>query len=254
MHSADELSEYELQRLETIRQNALAFAAMGMEDAKLRMCRPKQVKQPKQSRSQPITKRSSRRLSGDAATLRDLEDLEDEPEIYRDPNDVSQMIPSELKAWSEQLREEALRAPWMAKLNEDEQQRLRSAQEWLGPLAEFTARFGGKGETTLSRANLKSVLKQIFLLVSGAGVTTDKREGAFAKGRPITLGIHADEVDALRAEAQLWMPQASAPADLVETSCLLPTFAAHLLGTARVPYTTQSNSHVLAMGHSLLLM
>ena len=49
----------------------------------------------------------------------------------------------------------------------------------------------------------------------GAGVTTKLRDGAFAAGRPITLGITGDEVDALRVEAQLWCPLKTAPEDLV---------------------------------------
>ena len=121
------------------------------------------------------------------------------------------MTAPELKAWCDALRADVLRMAWVERLGEEEMRRLDGAQEWLAPFVIFTARFGGKGESSLSRQNLKSVLKQVFCLVSGAGVTTEKRGGAFGKGRPIGLGIQAEQVDALRAEAQVWMPQKRAP-------------------------------------------
>ena len=214
----ESLSAYELQRIETIRQNALAMAALGLIDAaqELRETakKPKVPKQPRQPKPAQGISRRSRRLTGDAAENDGVED-EEEPEPYRDPNNVSQMRPAELKAWCDVLREGELKADWVASLDAEQKERLAVAQEWLAPFTEFTARFGGKNETTMSRANVRSVLKRVFQLVSGAGVTTNLRDGAFAAGRPITLGIQSDEVDALRAEAQLWCPLKSAPADLL---------------------------------------
>ena len=213
------LCAYELQRLETIRQNALIMEAMGITEAAKGLREPvkkPKAKQPREPKPLPTAKRSSRRLSGDAAALIGLDDGDEETiEPYRDPNDVSQMLPAELKRWCEELREDALKAPWVEQLGEEQRQRLHAAQVWLAPFTEFTARFGGNKETTMSRQNVKSVLKRVFQLVSGAGVTTPLREGAFAAGRPITLGVSCEAVDALRVEAQLWCPLRTAPEDLV---------------------------------------
>ncbi|EOD32042.1 hypothetical protein EMIHUDRAFT_449486 [Emiliania huxleyi CCMP1516] len=216
------LSEYELARLETIRKNQLAFESMGLGDAvaglRAAASRPKLPKaRSKRPAADPSARRSSRRLSGEAAANGGLVDSDGEKDhpAYRDPNDVSAMTAPELKAWCDALRADVLRMAWVERLGEEEMRRLDGAQEWLAPFVIFTARFGGKGESSLSRQNLKSVLKQVFCLVSGAGVTTEKRGGAFGKGRPIGLGIQAEQVDALRAEAQVWMPQKRAPEDLV---------------------------------------
>ena len=215
----EELSEYELARLETIRKNQLAFESMGLGDAvaglRAAASRPKLPKARSKPRpaADPSARRSSRRLSGEAAANGGLVDSDGETDhpAYRDPNDVSAMTAPELKAWCDALRADVLRMAWVERLGEEEMRRLDGAQEWLAPFVIFTARFGGKGESSLSRQNLKSVLKQVFCLVSGAGVTTEKRGGAFGKGRPIGLGIQAEQVDALRAEAQVWMPQKRAP-------------------------------------------
>lgn len=215
----EELSEYELARLETIRKNQLAFESMGLGDAvaglRAAASRPKLPKARSKPRpaADPSARRSSRRLAGEAAANGGLVDSDGEKDhpVYRDPNDVSAMTAPELKAWCDALRADVLRMAWVERLGEEEMRRLDGAQEWLAPFVIFTARFGGKGESSLSRQNLKSVLKQVFCLVSGAGVTTEKRGGAFGKGRPIGLGIQAEQVDALRAEAQVWMPQKRAP-------------------------------------------
>ena len=67
----------------------------------------------------------------------------------------------------------------------------------------------------LSRNNLKSILKQVMKLVSGAGVDHDEKSDHFGAGRPITLGVTSELCTSLRAEAQLWMPQKRAPKDVV---------------------------------------
>ena len=54
------------------------------------------------------------------------------------------MMPAELKAWCNQLREDVLRAPGMERVWEAQRGRLHAGQEWLAPFAEYTARFGGK--------------------------------------------------------------------------------------------------------------
>lgn len=217
---ADVLSDYELKRLETIRQNQLLFDSLGLGAAVAAVRDvPKKPKAPKAPKPtvMPTMQRSSRRLSGDVAPLEGLEASDDDDlQAYRDPNDVSQMLPAELAVWCKELREHALEtATEQLVLDAEQAQRLQSAQVWLQPFTEFTARFGGNKESTMSKANVKLVLKQTFKLVSGAGVTTPLRDGVFAQGRPITLGITSAEVDALRVEAQLWCPLKTAPEDIV---------------------------------------
>ena len=117
------------------------------------------------------------------------------------------------------MRQTVLRNDWIEALTPEQQERVRQANAtWLGPFAAFTARFGGHGESPVSVANLKNVLQQVMRLVSGAGVTCKQRAGCFAEGRPINLGVTAAECDALRAEAQLWAPLKTAPADLIGMS------------------------------------
>ena len=117
------------------------------------------------------------------------------------------------------MRQTVLRNDWIEALTSEQQERVRQANAtWLGPFAAFTARFGGHGESPVSVANLKNVLQQVMRLVSGAGVTCKQRAGCFAEGRPINLGVTAAECDALRAEAQLWAPLKTAPADLIGMS------------------------------------
>ena len=215
------LSDYELKRLATIKANAEILKSLGLEHA-VKAVRPaappKKPKQPKQT-AEVTNVRSSRRLSGEPVVgAESLDDsaFDEAPEYaYRDPNDVSEMNPTELKAWCQGIVESLLPSV-MEGLDEAQQQRVRKAvDEWFGPFAEFTARFGGKNESPISRANLRSCLKTVLMLVSGAGVRSNKREGAFAEGRPISLGITAAQVNALRAEAQLWMPLKASPFDLI---------------------------------------
>ncbi|KAL1495911.1 hypothetical protein AB1Y20_014554 [Prymnesium parvum] len=222
-----DLSQYELQRLETIRQNALAMQAMGLQEAIEDVRWKPKISSPSKQRKvrlDPVaSRRSSRRLAGDVALDDDLGSASEAETAavtaYRDPNDVSQLTAAELKSWCNRLREEVLQGPWRRTLTHEQDERLLHANSaWLGPFTEFTARFGGKSEGPISRQNIKSVLKQVMRLVSGAGITSDKRDGVFAEGQPITLGITAEEVDTLRAEAQLWMPQERSPADLIGRS------------------------------------
>ena len=222
----EELSAYELKRLQTIKENALAMAALGITDAvhELRAIssqppKPKAKRKPKA----PVVaarRRSSGRLAGDAP-MDDVEidenDAAVQVENWRDPNDVGQMTAFELRKWCANLLEDELQKPWVLALTDEQRGRVVKAnEEWFGPFTEFTARFGSANEGPLSKTNLKSVVQKIMKLVSGAGITCDKREGSFAEGRPLRLGVTAEEVDQLRAEAQLWCPlPKSAPADLV---------------------------------------
>lgn len=218
-----ELSNYELQRLETIRQNALYFEALGVQEARSDLHaitrKPKTIRsiRPMRGPTEGHNRRISRRLLGELPV--DAEDVSDEESAipsYRDCNDPCQMTAAELKLWCDRVREDVLKSSWVGSLNTEQIDRLHQANDsWLGPFAQFTARYGGKGEGPLSRQNLKSVLRQVMMLVSGAGITSNKRDGVFAEGRIISLGIRAEEVDHLRAEAQLWLPQERAPADLV---------------------------------------
>jgi hypothetical protein len=226
---SEELCAYEMQRLATIQANQKMFEALGLGDAVSsvrEMQAPKKAKAPRVK--EPISaSRSSRRLSGGVPIYEGVDehdhvlvdDYEDVPVVRKgvSADKVDGMTPQEVSAWCENKREDVLEAV-LEELDDVQAKRLRDAQVWLGQFTEFTARFGGQGEVTMSKANVKSVLKRLFLLVSGAGVTCPYRKGAFCEGQPITLGISGDEVDALRVEAQLWCPLKSAPADLIGRS------------------------------------
>ena len=208
-----ELSAYELKRLETIRRNAEMLKSLGIDDAVASM-RPAAKSPPKRKQpkaAQPLN--LPRRRSSRAAGLVEGEEMEEAPS-YRDPNDVSQMSTAEFRQWCEAVLDGAASAEWLDSLTAEQKARVEAAKEWLLPFAEYTAR--PPDSRSLSRPNLKNVLRQIIKLVSGAGVDTDKRSDIFAAGRPISLGITAHEVLQLRAEAQLWMPlYPKSPADLV---------------------------------------
>ena len=222
---ADTLSEYELKRLKTIAENAAKFAAMGFDEVRLPV-QPK-VKRAKEPKPQPRgPSRSSRRLTGEGPS--DVAGAPEElREEWRDPNDVSQMTQTEKRSWCDQLREEvrissSKDGPVFAILTDEQRARLDAANRpddeggWLGQFVWFTSQFDMDGEKPLSKDNIKSVLKQIMFLVSGAGVKGKEGcVGRFAADRPLRLGITAEEVDDLRAEAQLWCPMPSAAKDIV---------------------------------------
>lgn len=204
-----ELSEYEKKRLRQIQANKEKLQALGLdkaaEDARLPP-KPKRVKTVTVQHTAPGPSRRSRRVSGvpaaDDADAADDDDIE-----YRDPNDPGQMTDAERSALCTALREDIF-SKLEEQLTEEQKERVNKANDaWLGPFAEHIAQFGSEGGGPLSKANLRSVVKQVMRLVSGAGLTTDKRGGSFAEGRPLTLGITAAMVDALRAEAQAsWLP------------------------------------------------
>ena len=208
-----ELSAYEIKRLETIRKNAEMLKSLGIDDAVASM-KPAAKSSPKRKQLKPAQPLNlPRRRSSRAAGLMEGEEME-EAQTYRDPNDVSQMSNAEFRQWCEAVLDGAASAEWLGTLTAEQKARVDTAKEWLLPFAEYTAR--PPDSRPLSRPNLKSVLRQIIKLVSGAGVDTDKRSDVFAAGRPISLGITAHEVLQLRAEAQLWMPlHPKSPADLV---------------------------------------
>eukprot|EP00908_Phaeocystis_cordata_P025989 Transcript_8466.p1 GENE.Transcript_8466~~Transcript_8466.p1 ORF type:complete len:332 (+),score=102.12 Transcript_8466:66-998(+) len=217
----EELSEYELKRLATIAANkAWMDANLGTFDTLVPKKKQPAVKRPKQPKPELTgPSRKSRRLSGgDAPDVADApEELQDDAWRNNDPDDVSRMSQAEKRSWCDQLRDTVLSQGWFGELTEQQQQRVHEANDtWLGEFTWFTAQFDMQGERPLSRPNIKNVLKAVMKLVSGAGITCDKREGSFAEGRPLRLGVTAEEVDQLRAEAQLWCPlPKSAPADLV---------------------------------------
>ena len=210
------LCNYELQRLEQIRRNREMLVKLGLEQAASELRAPQQPTKPKKrtpaaETGPPAKRRHSRRIGGEAADVEDDDDGAREY-AYRDPNDVGAMTDAELSAWCSKLLQEQLDSDWVARMNEDEQHRVRkAADEWLVPFTEYTS----LNPRPLSRSNLKSILKQVMKLVSGAGVDHDEKSDHFGAGRPITLGVTSELCTSLRAEAQLWMPQKRAPKDVV---------------------------------------
>ena len=221
----DDMSEYERQRLATIAVNQAKLLELGLIEQVVPKAVKRSSKQPPLKPPPPTGEsRKSRRFMGEAA--REVEGAPEElqEDTWRDPNDVSQMSQVEKRGWCDQLRDAVLSRPWFDELTGEQQQRVHAANSasggWLGEFTWFTAQFDMQGERPLSRDNTKSVLQKVMLLVSGAGVSCKFRDGAFAAGRPLRLGVTAEEVDNLRAEAQLWCPLKTAPADIAGRSVL----------------------------------
>ncbi len=99
----EQLSAYELKRLETIAKNAEFMRSLGIDQA-VAACKPvARPKEPKAKKApQPMHKRRrSRRAGGE---LPEEEDGDGEDVFsYRDPNDVSVMTPAELHQWADQV-------------------------------------------------------------------------------------------------------------------------------------------------------
>jgi len=204
---SDDLSDYEKKRLETMAANAEVFRLMGLDDA-VKNCKankpaaPKAKRQKKEKPAAPTNRRAmrSRGLAPDEWFVED--DLP--PPEEEDEGKCS-------AAFLKSLVERQLEHPWTASLTEEQRQRLHAATDestgWFHPFLTFTANFGGKGEGPLSEQNMKDVARQVMKLVSGGGVTYNHRDGVFCENRPITLGVTADQITQLRAEAQIWIPR-----------------------------------------------
>eukprot|EP00966_Prymnesium_polylepis_P033896 788263-Prymnesium_polylepis.1 len=100
MADADERSAYELQRLETMRQNEAKLMALGIFEAKAAMVKPKQPRQPKQPKVHGASpRRASGRLMGEPAPDFELDD--DEPpavlQTSTNADDVSAMTHDQFK-------------------------------------------------------------------------------------------------------------------------------------------------------------
>jgi hypothetical protein len=219
-----EESAYELQRLETIRKNNAFLASLGIvDDVNALAAKPKPKPRAAPKPKAPAVasrRRASGRLAGEvpgeAIDGEDGEEAVPQHFGYRDPNDVGEMTALELRDWCANVLTEEKAKSWVEELTEVQRARvMRACDEWIPGFTEFTARFGSAKEGPLSRQNIKSVVKQVLMLVSGAGVRHERKQTVFAEGKPLTLGVTASDCDALRAAAQLWMPQTSAPADLV---------------------------------------
>ena len=169
----EELSAYELKRLQTIKENAMQLQALGIMDIKneLRALapppKPKAVK-PKERKPVVLSRRrSSGRLAGEAPLDMDIGEDDVVREVDRDPNDVGQMVPTELRAYctkivdDEEHRED--KHAWMCTLTEEQRARVsRAKDEWLVSFTEFNARFGSANEGPLSKTNLQSVVRTVM--------------------------------------------------------------------------------------------
>jgi len=217
----DDMSEYEKRRLETIKANRAYLESLGIEAAAeaLRPAKkPRTKKSPDSKPTATAPRRRSRRSDGMPIPNEDDGHVDDFEE-YRDPNDVGQMTVTEVTEHCCKLCEDVMQLSWADALLPEQLERVQRAKtEWLTSFAVHIAQFGSATQGPPSKANLQSVVKQVMRLVSGAGLSTDKREGVFAEGRPLRLGVTAEEVDALRAEAQLFLPLKTCPADLVGRS------------------------------------
>ena len=222
-----ELCEYELKRLDQIERNKEMLRQLGINDAvaEIHAAHQPTKAKPKKQKAKAAPKgptRKSRRLDGEADSSDGGDDNSHNSQYEsRDPNDVSGMTESEFHRFVDDVRLAVLETVLeMEHLSEEHCERLRAANDpeagWLGPFAVHTARYGSVGEGPISKPNLRSCLKSVMQLASGAGFHSDKKEtGTFAAARPIHLGWTAAGCDALRAEAQLWLPLEKAPADIV---------------------------------------
>ena len=104
--SGEELSAYELKRLETIAKNAEFMRSLGIEEAAAACAAHKPArrehKKDEKKKGPAHPRRRSRRSGGELPEAEDGMDGEDFS--YRDPNDVSAMTPAELHQWADQVR------------------------------------------------------------------------------------------------------------------------------------------------------
>ena len=196
----DNLCEYEKKRLATMAANAAIFEQLGLNKARDDM-RPTAAPKAKRQKKKPAAAGESARDALKGLAL-DVED--DGNNNQPEPVDEGLCTPR----FSGQSCSASWKHPWMERLTDEQRTRLLEATNeetgWLLPFMTFTSQWGGKGEGPLNSDNMTKCTRPVMQLASGAGVTFKlQRDGVFCENRPINLGVTAEQILQLRAEAQI---------------------------------------------------
>ena len=205
----EELSAYELKRLETMRRNALALEALGVADASSalreattpdkREVDPAVLAARAQARAERIREAHANRRS--SSRLVDRDDATRAPVRFAD--EYAALEDAEVRILSRVTKRGGKggggRRRESVELSAEERASLAAAMTeasgWLGHMRRY---FTDK----LSEANLRNVMKQATALATGQGVPHTFRSDFFRKGEPV--GIDEDLV-ALRDDANCFL-------------------------------------------------
>ena len=204
------LSEYELQRIATIRENDEKLQELGLlqcaanirHDARPHNTASKAMQKKRKSAARAVEQRQmptrstrrSRRGDGHSDLDAVLADADAEKDAALDEKPPKR---PRWEAWKhvEFYKNEPLTAAERASLS--------APDEWL---KDFEAYW--RDEMTLSDANMRSVMRSVSRLVAGEGLVSLHREGVFAEG--LRVDMHTD-LEWLALEAHYFLPMKSMP-------------------------------------------
>ena len=204
------LSEYELQRIATIRENDEKLQELGLlqcaanirHDARPHNTASKSMQKKRKSAARAVEQRQmptrstrrSRRGDGHSDLDAVLADADAEKAAALDEKPAKR---PRWEAWKhvEFYKNEPLTAAERASIS--------APDEWL---EDFEAYW--RDEMTLSDANMRSVMKAVRRLVAGEGLVSLHREGVFAEG--LRVDMHTD-LEWLALEAHYFLPMKSMP-------------------------------------------
>lgn len=222
--NASGLSDYELQRLETMRQNQLVLESLGVASAsaslRLASATPEKPSVDPAVRAAKAAERHARLLEAQAnrRTSPRMQELPDGGQTPRAPKRYSDEYASldEAERESTQLRKKMRRASAAARssgtrkkeerwLSADERAAIAEAYEeaegWLDEMREYF-------EDKLSEANLRNVMKQATALATGEGVPHTIKSTWFRQGEPVSLD---EDLVQLRIEANRFLDRNDDP-------------------------------------------
>jgi len=213
------LSAYEMQRLDTMRENQRILEALGVVSASesLRRLAPTPEKQSMDPAMRAAKAQERQERMEDAkANRRQSSRLKDLPEGHARPKRFA----DELNDFDDgerelaHLRKRARRGQRgsgthgggkLSSLSTKEREAIAAAydeaRDWLEHMRRY---FTDK----LSEANLRSVMRKVEALATGEGVAHTNERDYFRKGQPITLD---EDMVALRAEANRFLPPEQDP-------------------------------------------
>eukprot|EP00939_MAST-03C_sp_MAST-3C-sp1_P002163 g2163.t1 len=184
------LSEYELARLERIRQINAAMEKFDLKKASEDMTREKRDLEQTQKRKRVIAHRRRqilKRSSGkNTSPVRRSGRVRNKPAQYR-PEDLDDILVQRALLPKPRRKRQAMVIP---NLSDDQRKRLSNAENWLEEFEEFLLRIPhGRNGKVISEQNARSVMRQVRVLVSGSGIYYKHwQEGIVCfKDRPVTL-------------------------------------------------------------------
>mmetsp|Transcript_16346 Transcript_16346/g.20361 ORF Transcript_16346/g.20361 Transcript_16346/m.20361 type:complete len:316 (+) Transcript_16346:206-1153(+) len=193
------------------KRNQEFLKSLGLDDTPLQKRLRRQQhdndvakKPPSSQKTQRELRKSTRQKNPLATQQRHSRRRRKQPPRYDDVtlDDLERVAKKITSAGSRQRRRRPLPAPPTELTKEQRDALSRAEDDWLSLFYDFLLTVPhGNGHKTVSEANARSVMKQVRLLVSGAGVTYHHWEDGvvFCKGRAILLG---DDLEELYDEAQ----------------------------------------------------